>query len=139
MSFQPPVSSSAGTVDAAAERSVEIDLQARREEIALSISRYLAGFCLALSIVQVGVWFLAPAYPQLLIYGGLILLLALGAGFYPVLQRRNRATTGFWLVYSPSLAVVFLSPLLIPRLQCCAPAAGWWGYLLWRIWWMSSW
>ena len=59
---------------------------------------------------------LTRAAPQILIYAGLTLLLALGAGMYPILHRRNRTTAGVYLVYGLSLLLIALSPLLIPSL-----------------------
>ena len=68
-----------------------------------------------------GLWFLVSTYPQLLIYAVLVLLLTLGGGLYPIFQRRNRTPIGLFFVYSPFLAILILSPLLISSLM---PATG---------------
>ena len=121
MFSQPSVSPSDGRIDDPAERSVETQLQARREEFAQGSSRYLLRIFVTVSVLLVGVWLLAPAYPQILIYALMLLLLGLGAGLYPVLHRRNRTTAGFYLLTGVTLVVVFLSPLLLPSLMPTTP------------------
>ena len=109
------------TVDPAAETLVELQLQVRREEFAQGSSRYLLRIFVAVSVLLVGVWLLAPAYPQILIYALILLLLGLGASLYPALHRRNRTTAGFYLLTGVTLVVAFLSPLLLPSLMPTTP------------------
>ena len=113
----PPKDPVSATVDADVERSVEIEIQARRDEYSLGISRYVAFVCGAMSILIGGLWFLAQLAPQVLIYAGLSLLLALSAGFYPAFQHRKQTTIGLSLVYGVSLLLIVFSPLLIPSLM----------------------
>ncbi len=87
----------------------------------LTISRYLALACSILSIMLLGLWFLTPEYTQILVYAVLMLLLTLGGGLYPIFQRHAWTTAGLFFVYGPALAVLVLSPLLIPSLM---PADG---------------
>ena len=121
MLSQPPVGVSAETLDPEVERLIKSELQASRDAFTLSISRFLARACSVISIILLGLWFLAPTYTQILIYAVLMLLLTLGAGLYPIFQGRNRTPTGLFFVYSPFLAVIIFSPLLIPSLM---PANG---------------
>ena len=79
------------------------------------------GYLSTVSVLLVGVWLLAPAYPQILIYALVLLLLGLGAGLYPVLHRRHRTTAGLYLLTGVTLVVVFLSPLLLPSLMPTTP------------------
>ena len=121
MLSQPSVGVSAGPFDPDTERLVEFELQTYRDEFALSISHYMARAGSAASIMLLGLWLLAPADIQILIYAVLMLLLALGAGFYPIFQRRGRTTAGLIFMYGSFLTTLTLSPLLIPSLM---PANG---------------
>ncbi|MEO8395264.1 MAG: hypothetical protein ABI700_19880, partial [Chloroflexota bacterium] len=121
MFSQTPISLSDQSVDPAAETVVELQLQARREEFAQGSSRYLLRIFVAVSVLLIGIWLLAPTYPQILIYAFMLLLLGLGAGLYPALHRRKRTTAGFYLLTSVTLVVAFLSPLLLPSLMPTTP------------------
>ena len=121
MASQAPVSLSDRTVNPAAETLVERQLQARREEFAQGSSHYLLRIFVTVSVLLVGVWLLAPAYPQILIYALMLLLLGLGAGVYPALHRRHWTTAGLYLLTGVILVVVFLSPLLLPSLMPTTP------------------
>ena len=105
----------------AAARAVKTQLQARREEFAQGSSHYLLRIFVTVSVLLVGVWLLAPAYPQILIYALMLLLLGLGAGVYPVLHRRHWTTAGLYLLTGVILVAVFLSPLLLPSLMATTP------------------
>ena len=117
MPSKPPVGVSTETLDPEVECLIESEVQASRDAFTLTISHFLVWASSVISIMLLGLWFLTPAYPQILIYAVLVLLLALGGGLYPIFQRRNRTTTGLFFVYSPFLAVIILSPLLIPSLM----------------------
>ena len=105
------------TVEPDKEKLLDAHLRARRAQLALSITRYVALGSATFMLLSVIAWLFYREYNQLLAYAVLLLPLVMGARLYPAFHHRNRATVGMYLFIFPVLLFAAVLPLLMPTLM----------------------
>ena len=97
------------------EQQVDAELQARRAQFALAISRF-AGPAAALTVLALLVlWAFARQYGQLLVAAGFIVPFTASAFLYPALHRRGRAELGIEIYLFSLLLAIGALAMLIPQ------------------------
>ncbi len=106
--------------DVASSRTVEGErryrekAQARRDELALNISRYLVQAALAVLILMAVLWLFVRQYTQLLVAGGVLLLPAGAAAALPTFHRRGQTSLGITLLLASILVLLVLFGFVVP-------------------------
>jgi methyl-accepting chemotaxis protein len=105
------------------KKLVVAQVQARRSQFAMDISRALM-WTVAIGVVLLMItWLFLRSYTQLLIISGGLLLIMVSAGLYPMFQRRGQGTLGILLFLAAILLLAVIAPLMIPGLMPAAPIA----------------
>ena len=96
------------------EKLVQAQMLERRTQFALSLSPVILGASATMIASMVVLWLFFRPYTQLLIFGGVLMLLLAGAGLYPVLHRQGQMTLGLYVFLVSFLIVVSVVALLVP-------------------------
>jgi methyl-accepting chemotaxis protein len=105
------------TIEPEGEKLLEAQIYARRAQLALNITRYVAWGATTFLVLSVIAWVFLQQYTQLLAYAVLLVPLVAGAWLYPVFHRRNQVAVGVYLFIVPVLLFAAVLPLLVPALM----------------------
>jgi len=105
------------TIEAEEEKLVEEQIRARRAQLALTITRYVAWGGAIFLVLSAMAWVFYRGYNQLLAYAVILVPLVAGAWLYPVFHRRGRVVVGVYLFILPVLLFAALLPVLVPALM----------------------
>ena len=108
------------------ERAINAQLQARRAEYALSVSKYVKWGSAATAILCVVLWLFFRQYTQVLWSAVTFMLMAAGAAVYPILSRQDRERLGIGLMLGSMYVALPSNAYLLPE---ALPALGV-GYML---------
>jgi methyl-accepting chemotaxis protein len=98
----------------AGEKRYREKAQARRDELALNISRYLVRAALAVLVLMLVLWLFVRHYTQLLVTGGVLLLPAGAAATLPTFHRRGQMSSGITLLLSSILVLFVFFGFVVP-------------------------
>jgi len=96
-------------------RTVKAQVRERREQYALSLSKYVAWGAGILTVGLATMWLLLRQYTQFLPLSLLLAQLTATAALYPVLHRADRATAGIQLFMASFLLTCVVSWMLVPE------------------------
>jgi len=96
---------------------IDAQVRARRESNALRLSRYVMIAAAGVFVLLLILWVIFRQYTQLLVLGGGILAIGIGAASYAPLYRRGRATIGLHLFLVPILPLLAVMPILMPEIS----------------------
>ncbi len=96
------------------EHLLEAQVIERREQSALTITRYVAWATAVFAVFLVVVWLIFRQYTQLLAIGAIDLHLAAAASLYPRFHRKGYSRAGILYFLASILAVVFGGMLVMP-------------------------
>jgi methyl-accepting chemotaxis protein len=105
------------TIEADQEKLVEEQIRARRAQLALTITRYVAWGGTIFLVLSAMAWVFYREYNQLLAYAVILVPLVAGAWLYPMFHRRGRVVLGVYLFILPVLLFAALLPVLVPALM----------------------
>jgi len=97
------------------ERPGDAEIRARRAELALTTSRYMTKAMIVVTALTVILWLFFRQYTQLLAGAGLMVLVIVGTGLYPTLDRRGKPTIGVYLMLISFLLMIATVGLLLPE------------------------
>lgn len=105
------------TIEPEEEKLLEAQIHARRAQLALTITKYVAWGATIFLILSAMAWVFYRQYNQLLAYAVLLAPLTAGAWLYPVFHRQDRGVLGVYLFILPVLLFAAVLPLLVPALM----------------------
>ncbi len=98
------------------EEKVEAQILLRREQFALSFTRYAAYGVGIATVATAVMWLLLPSYTQLLLVIGMLSLATAGLAIYPFFHHRRQVTVGAFVALGPFLLGSAVNLFLVPEI-----------------------
>jgi methyl-accepting chemotaxis protein len=105
------------SIAAPEEELIEEHIRGRRTQLALNTTRYVMWSAGGLAGLTVLLWLVFRRYPQLLVFAGTVVVVAIGARLYPVFAGQRRHTLGIYVFLAAILLVAVVLPVLIPEIM----------------------
>jgi methyl-accepting chemotaxis protein len=107
--------SPAVTIGHEEEERVEAQTHRRRAQFAINLSRTVAGAAGMLAVLTLILWLFLQQYTQLAAAAVVLVVITVGAAPYQAFYRRDRTTSGTYVLFAVLLFAIAALPLVIPE------------------------